>query len=51
MRLLKALIHFIVATVVGALGSQVLGVWGALLGALAGGLASWWVVRRYFAGL
>lgn len=46
MNLLKALVSFIVGTVVGALGSKVLGVWGGLLGFIAGALAAWWVAQR-----
>ena len=46
MQLLKALVSFIVGTLVGALGSKVLGVWGGLLGFIAGALAAWWVAQR-----
>jgi hypothetical protein len=46
MKLLKALVSFIVGTIVGALGSKVLGVWGGLLGFIAGALAAWWVAQR-----
>lgn len=46
MKLLKGLVSFIVGTVVGALGSKVLGVWGGLLGFIAGALAAWWVAQR-----
>jgi len=46
MRLLKALVSFIVGTIVGALGSKVLGVWGGLLGFIAGAIAAWWVAQR-----
>ncbi len=48
MKLLKALINLIVATVVGALGNQLFGAWGMLLGFIAGGIAAWWVARRMF---
>jgi hypothetical protein len=48
MRLLKALINLIVGTLVGALGNQVFGAWGLVLGFIAGGLAAWWVARRLF---
>lgn len=48
MRLLKTLVNLIVATLVGALGNQVLGAWGLVLGFIAGGVAAWWVVRRLF---
>jgi hypothetical protein len=46
MQLLKALISFIVGTLVGAAGSKLLGVWGGLLGFIAGALAAWWVAQR-----
>jgi len=46
MRLLKGLISFIVGTVVGALGSKLLGPFGGVLGFIAGGVAAWWVVQR-----
>jgi hypothetical protein len=49
-RLLKVLVSFVVGTVVGALASQVLGVWGALLGFVAGALAASWVAGRVFDG-
>jgi len=48
MKLLKGLINLVVATLVGAAGEKVLGAWGMILGFIAGGLAAWWVVRRYF---
>jgi hypothetical protein len=46
MKLLKTLVSFVVGTVVGALGSKVLGVWGGLLGFIAGALAAWWAAQR-----
>ena len=46
MKLLKTLINLIVATLVGAAGEKVFGAWGLMLGAIAGGLAAWWVARR-----
>jgi hypothetical protein len=46
MTLLKTLVNLVVATLVGALGNQLFGAWGMLLGFLAGGLAAWWVARR-----
>ena len=48
MTLLKALVNLVVATLVGALGDKLFGVWGMLLGFIAGGLAAWWVARRVF---
>jgi hypothetical protein len=47
-RLLKMLVSLVVGTLVGALGSGPLGVWGGLLGFIAGALAAWWVARRVF---
>jgi len=46
MRLLKALVSFIVGTLAGALGSKVLGPFGGVLGFVAGALAAWWVAQR-----
>jgi hypothetical protein len=46
MKLLKMLVSFIVGTIVGAAGSKVLGVWGGLLGFIAGAIAAWWVAQR-----
>lgn len=48
MKLLKALINLVVATLVGALGNTLLGAWGMVVGFIAGGLAAWWVARRIF---
>jgi hypothetical protein len=46
MKLLKGLVSFVVGTLVGALGSKVFGIWGGLLGFIAGALAAWWVAQR-----
>ena len=46
MRLLKTLVAFVVATLVGALGNQVFGAFGLVVGFIAGGVAAWWVARR-----
>jgi hypothetical protein len=46
MKLLKTLVSFIVGTIVGALGSKLIGPFGAVLGFVAGGVAAWWVVQR-----
>jgi len=46
MRLLKALVSFVVGTIAGVLGNKVLGPFGAVFGFIAGGLAAWWVARR-----
>lgn len=46
MRLLRGLVSFIVGTLVGALGSKLIGPFGAVLGFIAGALAAWWVAQR-----
>ncbi|HXL12183.1 MAG TPA: hypothetical protein VN955_12355 [Gemmatimonadales bacterium] len=48
MKLLKALVSFVVGTVVGVLAGHVLGVWGQLLGFIVGALAAWWAAQRVF---
>ncbi len=48
MKLLKVLVSFVVGTIVGALAGRVLGVWGQLLGFVAGAFAAWWVARAMF---
>jgi len=49
-RLLKSLVSFIVATLVGVLGQQVFGAFGFVVGFVAGGVAAWWVARRVMDG-
>jgi len=46
MRLLKALVSFIVGTIAGAIGSKLFGPFGAILGFIAGGVAAWWVAQK-----
>lgn len=46
MKLLKTLVSFIVGTIAGAIGSQLIGPFGAVLGFIAGALAAWWVAQR-----
>src|SRR3989442_1725570 len=46
MKLLKALVSFIVGTIAGAIGSKLFGPFGAILGFIAGGVAAWWVAQR-----
>ena len=46
MKLLKTLINFIVGTFAGVLGNWLFGIWGAILGFIAGGVVAWWVVRK-----
>ena len=44
--MLKTMITFIVATVLGALGNAVAGMTGALIGSLAGMIIGWWAAKR-----
>jgi len=46
-KLLKALVNLIVATLVSVGGEKLFGPWGMILGFIAGVVAGWWVVRRY----
>lgn len=46
MKLLKTLVSFIVGTIAGAIGSKLIGPFGAVLGFIAGALAAWWVAQR-----
>lgn len=46
MKLLKTLVSFIIGTFAGALGSKLIGPFGAVLGFIAGALAAWWVAQR-----
>ena len=46
MRLLKTLVSFVVATLLGVLGNQLFGAFGMVVGFIAGGVAAWWVARR-----
>ena len=46
MRLLKTLVSFVVATLVGVLGNQLFGAFGMVVGFVAGGVAAWWIARR-----
>ena len=48
MKLLKALVSFIVGTIVGVIGDKLIGPFGAVLGFIAGGVAAWWAARRVF---
>ena len=48
MKLLKALVSFIVATLVGVVGNNLFGAFGLVLGFVAGGVAAWWLARRVF---
>jgi len=44
--MLKMLVTFIAATILGALGQQVLGIYGMLLGSAAGAIIGWYVARK-----
>ena len=48
MKLLRALVAFVASTVLGVLGQNVLGVYGMLLGSVAGAVVGWYVATRYF---
>jgi len=47
-KLLKALVSFIVGTIVGAIGDKLIGPFGAVIGFIAGGVAAWWAAQRMF---
>jgi hypothetical protein len=44
--MLKMLVTFVAATILGALGQQVLGIYGMLLGSAAGAIIGWYVARK-----
>ena len=44
--MLKAMISFIAATILGALLSP-FGLWGMLIGSLAGSVIGWWGAKRF----
>jgi len=44
--MLKMLVTVIAATILGALGQQLLGLYGMLLGSAAGAIVGWYVARR-----
>lgn len=46
MNLLKTLVTFIAAAILGAVGQKLLGLTGMLVGSIAGALVGWWVARR-----
>jgi hypothetical protein len=43
---LKTMITFIAATILGAAGSQLFGIWGAVLGSIVGMVFGWWAAKR-----
>jgi hypothetical protein len=46
MKLLRTMLIFIAGTVLGALGQQVLGITGMILGSIAGIFVGYWGARR-----
>lgn len=46
MKLLRTLLVFIAATVLGAFGQRVLGIAGMIAGSIAGIFAGYWAARR-----
>ncbi len=44
--MLKLMITFIAATILGAIGQKLFGLWGMLLGSVAGSIVGWWAARR-----
>ena len=44
--MLKLLVTFVAATILGTLGQQLLGLYGMLLGSAAGAIIGWYVARR-----
>jgi uncharacterized protein YneF (UPF0154 family) len=46
MKLLRMMLVFIAGTVLGALGEQVLGITGMIIGSIAGIFVGYWAARR-----
>ena len=44
--MLKMLVTFIAATILGAIGQKLLGIYGMLLGSTAGAIIGWYVARK-----
>lgn len=44
--MLKMMISFIAATILGAIGQALFGLWGMLLGSLMGSVVGWWGAKR-----
>ena len=44
--MLKTLVTFIAATLLGYVGQQLFGLYGMLFGSLAGSIVGWYVARR-----
>lgn len=50
MKLVRTLVTFIAATVLGTVGQKLFGPFGMLLGSVAGAVIGWWVARRLMPG-
>jgi hypothetical protein len=44
--MLKTMITFIAATILGYLGQQMMGMYGMILGSVAGAIFGWWAAKR-----
>jgi len=44
--MLKAMVTFVAATILGAVGAKAAGVFGMFVGSLAGAIVGWYVARR-----
>jgi hypothetical protein len=44
--MLKGMITFIAATILGAIGQALFGLWGMLLGSIGGSIVGWWAAKR-----
>lgn len=44
--MLKMMITFIAATILGALGQALFGLFGMILGSVAGSIVGWWAAKR-----
>ena len=44
--MLKGMITFIAATILGAIGQALFGLWGMMLGSIGGSIVGWWAAKR-----
>jgi hypothetical protein len=44
--MLRGLVTFIAATILGAVGQSLFGMYGMLLGSVAGSVVGWWAAKR-----
>jgi hypothetical protein len=44
--MLKTMISFIAATILGGIGQWMFGLWGMVLGSIAGSVVGWWGAKR-----